>query len=114
MTKSITLEGGKEVKLAANAATPFRFKQLFGTDLLKVVQQSTKSEDDQIILADTITQLAYIMCKQAEGANMNAISMDDFFAWLEGFEPMDFVTSAQQIIDVYMSSTKTSVEAKKK
>ena len=114
MTKSITLEGGKEVKLAANAATPFRFKQLFNTDLLKIFQQSTKSEDDQMILADVITQLAYIMNKQAEGANMNNISMDDFFTWLEGFEAMDFVNAAQAIIDVYLSSTQTSVESKKK
>ena len=114
MTKSITLEGGKEVKLAANAATPFRFKQLFNTDLLKIFQQSTKSEDDQMILADVITQLAYIMNKQAEGANMNNISMDDFYTWLEGFEAMDFVNAAQAIIDVYLASTQTSVDPKKK
>ena len=114
MTKSISLEGGKEVKLAANAATPFRFKQLFGTDLLKVFQQSTKSEDDQMVLADVITQLAYIMNRQAEGANMNNISMDDFYSWLEDYEPMDFVISADKIVNVYMASTQTSVEAKKK
>lgn len=114
MTKSITLEGGKEIKLAANAATPFRFKQLFGTDLLKIFQQSTKDEDNQMVLADVVTQLAYIMNKQAEGANMNDISMDDFFTWLEGFEAMDFVTAAEQIINTYLSSTITSVEAKKK
>ena len=114
MTKSITLEGGKEVKLAANAATPFRFKQLFNTDLLKIFQQSTKSEDDQMDLADVITQLAYIMNRQAEGANMNNISMDDFYAWLEDYEPMDFVTSGNKVIDVYLSSTVASVEAKKK
>ena len=114
MTKSITLEGGKEIKLAANAATPFRFKQLFGSDLLRMFQQSTKSEDDQMVLADVVSQLAYIMNKQAEGANMNAISMDDFFSWLEGFEAMDFVTAGEQIMNVYLSSTVTSVEAKKK
>jgi len=114
MTKSITLEGGKEIKLAANAATPFRFKQLFGLDLLRMFQQSTKSEDDQIVLADVVSQLAYIMNKQAEGANMNAISMDDFFLWLEGFEAMDLVSAGEQIMNVYLSSTITSVDAKKK
>ena len=114
MTKSITLEGGKEIKLAANAATPFRYKQLFNMDLLRIFQQSTQSEDDQMVLADVVTQLAYIMNKQAEGANMNDISMDDFFTWLEGFEAMDFVTAGEQIMNVYLSSTLTSVEAKKK
>ena len=114
MTNSITLEGGKEIKLAANAATPFRFKQLFNMDLLQIFQKSTKSEDDGMILGDVIAQLAFIMNRQAEGANMNSISMDEFFTWLEGFEAMDFVTAGQQIIDVYLASTKTSVEAKKK
>jgi len=114
MTKSITMEGGKDIKLAANAATPFRFKQLFNMDLLQIFQKSTKSEDDGMILGDVIAQLAFIMNRQAEGANMNSISMDEFFTWLEGFEAMDFVTAGQQIIDVYLASTKTSVEAKKK
>ena len=114
MTKSITLEGGKEVKLAANAATPFRFKQLFGSDLLRIFQQSTKSEDDGMTLGEVVTQMAFIMNRQAEGANMNDISMDDFFSWLEGFEAMDFVNAGEEIINVYLSSTKTSVESKKK
>lgn len=114
MTKSITLEGGKELKLAANAATPFRYKQLFDMDLLRIFQQSTQSEEDGMILGDVIAQLAFIMNRQAEGANMNSISMDEFYSWLEDFEAMDFVTAGQSIIDVYLSSTKTSVDAKKK
>jgi len=114
MTKSITLEGGKELKLAANAATPFRYKQLFNADLLKLFQQSTKSEDDGMTLGEVVTQMAFIMNRQAEGADMNTLSMDDFFSWLEDFEAMDFVIAGEDIIDVYLSSTKTSVEAKKK
>ena len=114
MTKSITLEGGKEVKLAANAATPFRFKQLFGTDLLKIFQKSAESEEDRMSLTDVVSQLAYIMSRQAEGANMNDISMDDFFSWLEGFEAMDFVSAGEEIIGTYLASTQSSVTAKKK
>ena len=114
MTKSIILEGGKEVKLAANAATPFRYKQLFNGDLLQIFQQSTKSEEDGMALADVVTQLAYIMNRQAEGVNMNTISLDEFYTWLEDFEPMDFVVKGQDIINIYLSSTIPSVESKKK
>ena len=114
MTKTITLEGGKDVKLAANAATPFRYKQLFGGDLLKIFQQSAKSEEDSAILGDVVSQLAFIMNRQAEGADMNHLSMDDFFAWLEGFEAMDFVSAGEEIVRTYLSSTQSSVEAKKK
>ena len=114
MQKTIMLDGGKEVKLAANAATPFRFKQLFGKDLLRIFNDSSKDESEQIGLADTVTELAFIMNSQAEGRDMNRLSMDEFFTWLEEYEPMDFVIKAQEVIEVYISSTQVSAEAKKK
>ena len=114
MTKNITLEGGKELKLAANAATPFRYKQLFGEDLLRIFQESTEDKEKEITLSETVTQLAFIMNRQAEGVNMNTLSMDEFFAWLENFEPMEIVLVGQEIINTYLSSAQTSVVAKKK
>lgn len=113
MVRNITLEGGKELKLAANAATPFRYKQLFGGDLLQIFQDSAE-KDREGILADVVSQLAFIMNRQAEGANMNTVSEEEFFAWLENFEPMELVLSGQEIINTYLSSTITSVDAKKK
>jgi len=114
MVKTITLDGGKELKLAANAATPFRYKQLFNEDLLRLFQQSAENEKETAVLADVVSQLAFIMNRQAEGVNMNSLSMDEFYAWLEGFEPMELVLSGQEIIDTYLSSTIASVNAKKK
>ena len=114
MTKNITLEGGKELKLAANAATPFRYKQLFGDDLLRIFQESTENKEKEITLSETVTQLAFIMNRQAEGVNMNTLSIDEFFTWLENFEPMEIVLVGQEIINTYLSSAQTSVVAKKK
>jgi len=114
MTTNITLDGGKELKLAANAATPFRFKQIFGADLLKLFQQNTETAAENVMLADVVSQLAFIMNMQAEGKNLNAVSMDDFYAWLEGFEPMELPLAGQAIINTYMSSAATSVSPKKK
>lgn len=114
MQNTIMLDGGKEVKLAANAATPFRFKQLFNKDLLRIFNDSSKDETEMIGLADTVTELAFIMNSQAEGKNMNTLSMDEFYSWLEEYEPMDFIVKAQEIINVYLSSTQISVESKKK
>ena len=105
--------GGGELSLAANAATPFRFKQVFGTDLLTIFQKSTQSEEDGMILSEVVTQLAYIMHKQAEKADMNLLSMDDFFAWLENYEPMEFAMVGQEIINAYMASTIPTSTAKK-
>lgn len=113
MTKTITLEGGKEVKLAANAATPFRFKQIFGQDLLKLFKKA-ENEEEQPIMGEVITQMAFIMSKQFEKTDMNTLSMDDFFEWLEDYEPMDFVMAGEDIVNFYMASSKPSIEAKKK
>ena len=106
--------GGDEFSLIANAATPFRFKQVFGKDLLTVFQKSTQSEEDGMILSEVVTQLAYIMHKQAEKADMNQLSLDDFYTWLEDYEPMEFTMVGQEIINAYLASTQVSVDAKKK
>lgn len=114
MTKTIRLDGGKELKLAANAATPFRYKQLFNEDLLKLFYKSTKSEDDGMVLGDVCAKLAYIMNQQAEQVDMNTISMDAFFSWLENYDAMELISVGKQIMDTYLASSNPSVEAKKK
>lgn len=113
MTKTITLDGGKEIRLAANAATPFRFKQLFGQDLLKLFKKA-ENEEEQPIMGEVITQMAFIMSKQFDKTDMNTLSMDDFYAWLEEYEPMDFIMVGEDIINFYVASSRPSVDAKKK
>lgn len=113
MQNTIKLDGGKEVRLAANAATPFRFKQLFQKDLLRIFNDSQKDDAEMIGLADTVTELAFIMNSQAEGKDMKNLSLDEFYSWLEDYEPMDFIVKEQDIINVYLSSTQTTATPKK-
>lgn len=114
MVKTIKIGGG-EVILAANAATPYRYKQLFHEDLFKIFSDSqNKSEAENISLTDTVMKLAFIMTKQAEKADMSMLSEDDFISWLENYDPMDLVLVGEDIINMYMGSTKQSVEPKKK
>lgn len=94
--------GGKELELAANAATPFRFKQVFHKDLFSVLGNEERAAEEGV---ETITQLAYIMTKQAEKADMNKLSEDGFIQWLEDFPPMAFVDSAEEILNAYMDQT---------
>lgn len=114
MLKTIKLNGGKELTLTANAATPFRFKQLFGEDLLQILQKTTKAGKNNLEITETISQLAFVMQKQAEKADLSSVTETDFYAWLEEFEPMDFAWAAKDIISIYMQTTQPSVEAKKK
>ena len=101
MFKTITIDG-KEIELAANAATPFRFKQVFHKDLFAILGNEDKAETEGV---EAVTKLAFIMAKQAEKADMNKLNDDGFMEWLEDFGPMAFVESAESILAVYMEST---------
>ena len=101
MFKKITIDG-KEIEFAANAATPFRFKQVFGKDLFAILGNEQKAETEGV---EAVTELAFIMAKQAEKTDMNKLNYDEFIQWLEDFGPMAFVENAEEILNVYMAST---------
>lgn len=101
MFRTLTIDG-KDVALAANAATPFRFKQVFKKDLFYVLGDEKRATENGV---ETVMQLAFIMAKQAEKADMNQLNEDEFINWLEGFEPMAFVDSAEDILNAYMENT---------
>ena len=104
MFKTIVL-GDKEIGLVANAATIFRFKQVFGKDLLGILGNEQRAETEGV---EAVTELAYIMAKAAEKADMNKLNYDEFIKWLEDFEPMAFVEAAEDILSVYMESSKAT------
>lgn len=101
MYKKLEIDG-KEIELVANAATPFRFKQIFKKDLLSILGNEDKAQNEGV---EAVTELAFIMAKQAEKADMNKLNYDMFIDWLEDFGPMAFVDSAENILAVYMEST---------
>ena len=101
MYKTVSI-GGKELEFKATAATPFRFKTVFHRDLLQILGDQERAEKEG---AEVVTQLAYIMNKQADGADMSKLNEDTFVDWLDGFGAMDFINSAEEILKVYMDST---------
>lgn len=109
MFKEIKI-GEKTVSLQANGATPLWFKQLFHKDIIAVLNGA----DDVEKVSDCAPELAYVMAKQAEKADMTKTSREDFVAWLEQFEPLDILMASSDIITVYMGTKITSAESKKK
>ena len=101
MYKTLTI-GGTELELTANAATPFRFRQVFKKDLLQILGNEQRAETEGI---EAVTELAFIMAKQAEKADMGKLNEDEFMKWLEDYGAMDFVNAAEDILNVYMDST---------
>ena len=100
MFKKVEIDG-TEMELAANAATPFRYKQIFKKDLFAILGDEKRAMEEGI---ESVAELAFVMAKQAEKTNMNKLSYEEFLNWLEGFGPMAFVNSAEDILAVYMDS----------
>jgi hypothetical protein len=114
---SLKAENGNsmDVPFLANAATPFRFKAIFGKDLLVLFQTCS---NDGVYDIDFVSQLAYTMAMQAEaknnGRDMTTLGMVDMIAWLEQFDGFEMLNKAKDIIEVYLGNSNTSSKEKKK
>lgn len=116
MYKEISI-GKKEVKLLSNAATPLYYKQTFNKDIISKIYNS---EDRIRDVGDLAPEIAFIMEIQAraseEGrrAKPEELTNEKYFDFLEGFEPLDFMNAAQEIINLYLGDAMTDSKSKKK
>ena len=104
---SVVRIGDKDVALLATGATPYRYNNVFHADIFK---EMTSIEDGAA--AYMIMQLAYVMAKAADKADMNTLNMDDFYSWLDQFGPNDIAEAAPEIMDVYNGSMKGEISPK--
>ena len=75
--------------------------------------QLDKWEEQVYASYETTNQLAYIMAMQAAAktpSDMARISMDDYFAWLEGFEPHEIEAVSDEIMAVYNGTAEKDPE----
>lgn len=107
--------GEKEITLLSNAATPLRFKQAFGIDLIRILSNAAKRPIDDGESIEIAMRLAYIMSHQAE-KKLDNLSEEDFYEWLEGYETIELqsVDTAVQIWNAYTQQTKSESTPKKK
>ena len=106
MRKTLLIDG-TEMEFAANAATPIRFKQIFGEDLMRMTQ------GDDADYYGTVTKLAYVMNAQAVGKGYKNMSFDAFAEWLEGFSSMAFMDVADELVNIWTGSEETTSTPKK-
>lgn len=98
----------RTVPMLANAATPIRYKMIFGKDLLSSAITADGDLDTEIV-----SKLAFLMSKQSAKVDLRALNEDEYIAWLEDFDSMAFVNNAREIFNVYMSSKGNSSKQKK-
>ena len=103
--------GGKTIEVLANAATPIRYKQVFHRNLMGFFLGKVSDEDN----AEMVQELAYIMARAAERADMGKLSYEDYIAWLEGFDALAFSNqeTASALIDIYQGNQIADSEVKK-
>ena len=102
--------GEKMVSLQANGATPLWYKQLFHKDIIALMNGA---ESDMTKVTDLAPELAYVMAKQAAKEDMTKANTEDFMRWLEQFEALDIVMSAEDILSVYIGTQMADIESKK-
>lgn len=105
MRKTVKI-GSENTELVANAASPYLYKIIFHEDFLRSLQEK---EPD----LEAIQKMAFVMAKQGEMTSMTQLaelSVDDYYDWLVGFDPMDILTASEEIMKLYLGQAKgTSV-----
>lgn len=77
-------------------------------EMIPALMQMTAGSD-----LDAIPKLAFVMNKQAEGANMAALDFEQYLDWLDEFEPMELQMHTGDFMELYIGNKNTSVEPKK-
>ena len=106
--------GEKIVPMLCTAATPLRYKLIFGKDLITELQGA---ELDSAKVMDSVPELAFLMAKTAEAkagkADLNRLSQEMLLDWLDQFDAMDLPLASEEIISLYAGNMLTTSEPKK-
>ena len=102
--------GNIAVPMEANAAIPIRFKWIFGENLFSYFNQELGGD----VYTEFAGKLAFVMAKSAEKADMRALTVDDYWAWLETLTGPAIAYAAPDIVDLYLGNEQTASEPKKK
>lgn len=117
-TLNLTLADGstKEFGFLAIGTTSYRYRQLFGTDLMKDITKIVNrtmdffGDDADFSVTD---KLAFIMNCQAEKKDMNTINFDMFLEWLEQFDSATLFDHFNDFISIYLGNKGSTSNPKK-
>lgn len=110
MQKDIKI-GEETIPMRATAATAYRYRQVFRSDLL--IELTNKDAPDAAKV-ETFQRLAYIMAATAAGEDMNALSEAGYLEFLDRFDYMDLIEAMPEVVGLYISSKSNTSQAKKK
>lgn len=93
----------KEFEAAANAASPYIYKNIFHEDFLQKLQ--APEPDTEIF-----QKMFFVMVSQAEKTTTEALNLtiEDYLKFLDQFDPMEILEATENITEFYFSQTKTT------
>lgn len=123
--------GEREVEMVANAATSYRYKQVFNEDLLVIFSGAYKAksriEDDdtpeekarkaseaEAEYIEIAEKIGFILSQQASKQDFQKINIDTFYEWLEQFTTSDLIRACDKIMAIFYANEKSSSTPKKK
>lgn len=107
---TVKFANGGEIELLANAATKYRFRQIFGLDLMNELAEMTEKQTPGHI-CEIIEMLTYTMMMQAKKEAEKG-SIDDFFVWLEDIDANEITERIDEILTIYQGNQKSLSEIK--
>lgn len=105
--------GDQDVPMRSSAATQYRFKSVFGADLMSALSRAYNSPDNRAEAAELIPKLAFIMARQAANeTEWGKINTQTFLDWADQYDATDMAEAAIDIVSVYNRNTKTTSSPK--
>lgn len=101
--------GDQDVPMRSSAATQYRFKAIFGTDLMSALTRAYNSPENRGDAAELIPKLGFVMNKQAENVTeWGKLNLQAFLDWADRFDSTAMDEALLDIIAVYNANTKTT------
>ena len=105
MYKVFTI-GDVEVPANITAALPYRYQQVFHEDFLLVSRRMVDEQDEAVkdaTASDIFVRMGFIMAMQAskKQADLYKIGYQDFYTWMEQYEPDDILMAVNDIALLY-------------
>lgn len=106
----------REFGFLAVGSTPYRYKQIFGHDLMSELTKLINNDMNTVNLDADFTvsdKLAFIMNCQAEKRDMNMQNFDTFLEWVDQFDSSSLLNHMSDFISIYIGNKASTSKPKK-
>lgn len=118
--KKIINIGNRQITMESTALTSLAYKKLFGEDILATLgtfKQTNITGVEATNAIDSVSQLGFIMAKQADKTpvkELMSLDIEAYYEWLNQFDYGELYDAeiVSEILSVWSGNLTTSVDAK--